>query len=109
MATPHIIPGLIVHAAARVDAAGNIVAGTAVNVVSVVNTGGGGYTITMGTAIDPTQRYIGIQITQDAGQFAAQLALFGETDSVFDVITRLGGVATDAGFEFIVIRKEVPS
>lgn len=53
MAPPNLPQGVQLHAAAIVDAAGNLVAGA--NIASVVRNGPGDYTVNLGTAIDRSE------------------------------------------------------
>ena len=105
MAAPNL-GSLILHAAGKVSAAGVLSDGA--NVLQVVRNGAGSYNITMGTAIDPTQRHESLTVRDNAGAIISTDPA-QDSDTVFRVLTFSdAGAAKDAAFSFSVTRTSVP-
>lgn len=102
---------LVVHSSGRV--LGNGTLQNAVNVSAAVRNGLGSYTITLGTPIDPTTRFIALTIVANGGSPAATIILDTSTltDDTHFSVSELdtAGAAQDSIFDFMVFRTSVPA
>ena len=99
---------LVLHAYAKVSAATPPVISDAVNVTGASRTGAGITVVTLGSEIDPTQRFVAVTSTL-ATQGSVQKDPAVQTDGTVGVLGFVAAVATDVPYEISIFRVSVPS
>ena len=99
------IDNIFLHSGAHVTGATGVMTANT-NVQSIERTGAGLYTVTLGSEIDPTQRYVSLIIrTVVAVLFIRVDSTVVQTDLVFGVrVDNIASAATDGDWGLIVTR-----